>query len=186
MAAKPWNVVPLVLTVNDKQYSIAPLGWDDGLTLIATVGDEAERDGRKALPKDSPDEVMYRHCMGAVWDEMLADGCPHPVLTRAAWAAVQYQTALVVFGLDCETAVEHAEKVWAEGLDPEAVAAVLAAKRTSPKATSTPSTSSAAARKTPRPASTSGTRSRTATPRSASKAPSGSTGRRSSGSGRSS
>lgn len=171
MAAKPWNVVNLELPVGDKTYVVTPIGYREGLTLIATMSDDAEKQ-KEGLGAAASAEELYRHCMGATWDEMLEDGCPYPVLERAGTAATQYQTSLVVYGQDCETAAKLAEQVWEEGLLPEAVAAAMAAKQRregqAKGKTSTPSTSTAAGRKTPSPASTSGMKRPPATRRSTS------------------
>jgi len=179
MPAQPWVVVPLKLPVGDKEYVVEPVSYDDGLTLIKVNTGES-----KKITTKSEDIVFFRLCMGSTWDEMQADRCSYPVMFRAGLAAVQYQSALVN-GLDSEAAVEIGERIWNSGIDPERLAALVAATDFSLK-TSTPSTNTGTARKTPSRASTKATNSRKGTPPTKSSRKAGSTGRRSSSSGPSS
>lgn len=159
MAAKPWKMVPLVLPAGDKEYTVQPVDYETGLSLLATGT------SKSPIKRNTEDRELFKLVMGPAWDEMLADGQPYPVVFRAGMATVQYQTALVS-GLDCEQAVTLAEAVWESGLDPEAVAAALAAQQNqSGSKGSKPSTSTASARKTPSRGSTKRTNSRQTTPR---------------------
>lgn len=161
---KPWIVKPLELPVGDVTYEVQPIGYDDGLTLAA-VGDGTSEE----ITKDSPDEALYRLCMGDTWQKMLDDRCPYPVMIRAGLAAIQYQGALLN-GLDTDAAIAMAEPAWESTLSPEALAALTGAanpETPTTKATSRRSTGTAAAGKTPRRASTSTTTSPKATPRRA-------------------
>jgi cell division septation protein DedD len=161
---KPWIVKPLPLPVGDDTYEVQPIGYDDGLTLVA-VGNGTSDD----ITADAPDEVLYRLCMGETWQQMLDAKCPYPVMVRAGLAAIQYQGALLN-GLDTDAAIALAEPVWEAHLDPEALAALMtAATPSSQPETSKPSTSTASAGKTRSRASTSATTSPTATPRRAPK-----------------
>lgn len=159
---KPWIVKPLPLPVGDVTYEVEPIGYEDGLTLVS-VGNGTSED----IKEDSPDEVLYRLCMGETWQQMLDDRCPYPVMVRAGLASIQYQGALLN-GLDTDAAIALAEPVWEAHLDPEALAALMtAANPTSQPETSKPSTSTASAGKTRGRASSSATTSPTATPRRA-------------------
>lgn len=172
LAGTPWKILPLPLPVvkadgEEKVYLVQPLDYDDGMTLIAAFNGKSD-----AITNDSPDEVMFRMCMGEAWQQMIDDKLPYPVIFRAGTAATKFQTSLVA-GVDNGEAVKSALAVWESGIDPELVAALVAAansKPRPPKATtsSTRSKRSAAARKTQQPASTSTTRSRATTPRKAS------------------
>jgi hypothetical protein len=180
MPAKPWVVLPLVLPVGDKEYRVQPVTYEDGLTLIAVNNSDSE-----TITDKDDDETLFKLVMGDTWAEMLTDRCPYPVMWRAGMASMQYQAALVN-GLDSTSAVEIGERVWNSGIDPELMAAMVAAADFSK--TSKPSTSTGTASKTPPRASTKATRSRKATPRTATanKPPARrSSGPRSSSSGRS-
>lgn len=159
MAAKPWVVLPLVLPVGDKEYAIQPCEYDTGLAIIAQQN-EPEADGVE----------LVELCMGETWAEMKADRCPYPVMFRAGMAAVQYQAALVG-GLDGAAAVEVGENMWNGGLDPETMAALVAAADLSskPPETSKTSTSTGTAKKTPPRASGRTTKSPPATPQTGSR-----------------
>jgi hypothetical protein len=161
MAAKPWIVVPLVLTVDAKEYPIQPLDYRLGLSLKAV----AEGDS-KEITDDSTDEDMFKLVMGEAWQQMLDDGCPFAAMFRAGMASVQYQIALLN-GIDSEAAAGIGERVWESGIDPEMLAAMVSAAN--PSKDSKPSTPTGSARKTPSRASTKTTTSRRATPRTASK-----------------
>lgn len=167
---KPWIVKPLTFPYADEAYTVEPVSYEAGLTLIAVTNGESED-----IPKDAPDKVLYRLCMGATWDQMLEDGCPFPVMVRAGLASIQYQSALVM-GIDTEAAVAIGESVWESGIDPETLAAIIkaATPQTDPEpATSKTSTSTASARRTRTRASTPTTTSPTVTPPTASKATTG-------------
>ena len=165
---KPWITKPLPLPVGDVTYEVQPIGYEDGLTLMS-VGDGKS----DVITDDSPDEVLYRLCMGDTWQQMLDAKCPYPVMVRAGLASIQYQGALLN-GLDTEAAIAIAEPTWESSIDPEALAALAAATPTtapsSPSKTSKPSTSSASARGTRSRVSTRTTTSPPATRPRASKA----------------
>lgn len=154
---KPWIVRPLVLDAGGTKYEVQPISYADGLTLVAVGNGDSED-----ITPESPDEVLYRLCMGPTWQQMLDAGCPYPVMVRGGLAAVQFQSALVA-GIDCDTAVQIGESVWESGIDPEMLAAILTAANPKQPETSTPSTSTASASKTPSRASTRATTSRTGT-----------------------
>lgn len=160
MAAKPWIVVPLVLPVGEKEYTIQPIEYQNGLTLRDVLNEKSD-----AIPAEAEDEEIFRLCMGAAWDEMITDKVPVNLVFRGGMASMHYQIALINDITMADAAV-IGEQVWESGLRPEAVAAALAAKQNAQ--TSKPSTSTATARKTPRRASTKTTTSRTATPRTTS------------------
>lgn len=166
MAAKPWIVIPLELPVGDKTYTVQPVEYDVGLTLLR-AGDKGSK-----IPPKSEDRVLFELVLGATWDQMLEDKQSYPVMFRAGVAALQYQTALVS-GFDSEAAVTIGEQVWEHGLSPEAVAAALKEVAAANSKESNPSTSTASASKTPSRVSTRTTTSRKTTPRiaAAKKAP---------------
>jgi hypothetical protein len=178
--AKPWVVKPLVLPYGGEEFIVLPVDYADGLTLVAVGNGES-----KDITEESPDEELFALVMGETWQQMLDARCPYPVMFRAGMASVQYQLALVS-GIDSDAAVAAGERVWESGTDPEMMAALVEAANLSSPKTSTPSTSTATARKTPPPASGRTTNSRKTTPRTAPKkkpAPR-STGTRSSSTGR--
>lgn len=150
MALKPWSEVcpePLAFPIGDKVYVVPELSKDDGIKLqYVLAGKDHSLDGMEP-------EVGWRLVMGPVWDEMDADGVSGPAMSRAAFAALA----------DLTQGREAAEKVWESGIDPEVLAAAMAA-------TQTPSTSTAVAAKTRSLASSSGTRTSPKTSRPRAKA----------------
>lgn len=142
MALKPWSEVcpePLAFPIGGKVYVVPELGKDDGIKLqYVLAGKDHSLDG------EDP-EVGWRLVMGPVWDEMAADGVSSLAMSRAAFAALA----------DLTQGRAAAEKVWESGIDPEALAAAMAATQTNPQ---TRSSSTAAVTKTRSRASTSGTR----------------------------
>ncbi len=147
MAAKPWLVVPLELAVADKTYTVEPIEYAGGLALLEVLSGKS-----KEIKKNSPNEVLFRLVMGGTWDEMLEDRVPFNVMFRAGMSAVQYQVALVS-DLTNEQAVEAGERMWESGIDPEALAATMAAQTRKPAA-SKRSRSTASVNATRSPAST--------------------------------
>jgi hypothetical protein len=118
MATEPWIVVPLVLTVGEKDYAVQPLDFKLGLSLkVIAEGDS------KDITEDSSDEAMFKLVMGGTWDVMLEDRCPYAAMFRAGMASMQYQMALLN-GVDSEHAVGIGEGVWESGIDPEILAAL--------------------------------------------------------------
>lgn len=130
---------PLVFPIGGKDYTVVPIDereFTEGLRWQQIFS------GAEPEPplKDQPKLVL-----GAVFDQMVSGHVPSAAIARASWAT------LADFQLG-RAAAEHA---WESGLDPEALAAVLAA---TPKTPPTSSTSTGAVAKTRTPASTSGTR----------------------------
>jgi hypothetical protein len=180
MTAKPWLVKPLVLPVGDKEYIVEPVEYDTGLMLIAVFNGQSTE-----ITSESPDEDLFRIVMGDAWQQMRDDKCPYPVMLRAGAAASRFQSMLIA-GADNDIALAAAEAIWESGIDPELMAALVAAANLSNSKDSKPSTNTASGSRTPRPASTRTTTSRKATPRAAAKKPPAarSAGKTSAGSGR--
>lgn len=170
MPAKPWVILPLVLPVGDKKYEIAPIEYDDGLTLIDVL-----RGNSKKIKDTQSNEVFFRLVMGGTWDEMKADHLPFNVMFRAGTAATQYQMALVN-DQSAQDAVAAGERMWESGISPEALAAAMAAnqnptpkgsKRSPGTASATPTRSRASTKPTTSPKGTPRRGKSPAAPRSA-------------------
>lgn len=137
---------PLTFPIGGKLYELPPLDYRLGLRLQQILaGEDDSLDGAKG-------EDLFRLVLGSLWDEMKTDGVPLDAMNRAGFAALadyQYGRAM-------------AEKVWENGLDPEALAAALTAAapkgRKRPADRKTRSTPTAAASSTRSRASGSGTR----------------------------
>lgn len=166
MPAKPWVVLPLVLPVADQTYTVQPIDYAGGLELIAVVQGTSE-----TIKSDSPNETLFRLVMGDTWDLMLADGLPFNVMLRAGMAATQYQMALVNDQSTAD-AVAVGEAMWASGISPEALAAVVAASQSkeSPSKGSPRSPGTGSGNRTRTRASTRPTTSPKGTPRAKPKA----------------
>jgi hypothetical protein len=137
MAFKDYNEVrePLVLPINGKQYTIPPLGFQDGADLLAR---EKEKTGG-----DLDDDVFFATILGPVLAEMRADNVPGEAVTRAALTAfADHQRGRAV-----------AEVMWETGGDPKALDRMVAQAKAevSPTvASSTPRRASGSSRrKTP-------------------------------------
>ena len=142
MAFKAYEPIPpMVFPIKGKDYTvvaIAERGWQEGARWQEIFG------GTDPGPSNADQPKLV---LGAVFEEMQADGVGLRAIALASLAV------LTDYRFEDRAA---AEKVWESGIDPEALAAAMAATRTSP--TPTPSTSTAAVAKTRAPASTSGTR----------------------------
>jgi hypothetical protein len=153
---------PLTFPVGDKEYTIPPVGWDCGLKLVGYFDLEPAKLAKLRFKS----EDLFRLAMSeAVWEQMVADGVASHVMFRAGLASLAHFQALAR-GTTAEEALAIAEAVWESSVDPEAVAAAMAANRSQQDADSTTSRSTAAAgSSTRRRASTSGTTSRPRKPR---------------------
>lgn len=152
MALKPWKLnAPLEFPVGDKTYSVPELLWSDGQRLAAAYLGDQENSG---LSADAGSEELFKLAMGKAWDEMQADGLSHRVMFRAGLASITYHLAVLGDDDDPESA---AAAVWEGGLDPEAIAATLAAAQKSTDSTQSNSTDAAPATRSR--ARTSGTKS---------------------------
>jgi hypothetical protein len=131
---------PLVFPIAGRDYTVASINerdFPEGLRWQQIfAGAEPE-----PAAMDQPKMIL-----GDVFDEMIADGCSATSIARASFATLT----------DYRLGRGAAEKAWESGINPEALAAAMAATPSTP--TPTPSTSTAAAAKTPRRASGNGTR----------------------------
>lgn len=141
----------LRLPINGKTYDIPPVSARLGIQLLGLAkGDDVpELAGLSGLD-------LWKALLGSAWDDMVADDVPMSAIARAGLTALaDYQQGRVV-----------AEAVWEGGIDPERMAAQVAATLKDSK----PSTTTDEASTTPTPASTSGTSSRSRARRTAPKA----------------
>lgn len=124
---------PLTFPIGGKTYTVAPLSIDDGLLAMRILqGDEPDWDGKSAVE-------FYQFLMGGTWEQMRADGVSLDAATRAGVTAMT----------DLQSGREAAETIWEAGVDPELVAAWMAATQTSK-----PSTDTGSENETPSPDST--------------------------------
>ena len=138
---------PLAFPINGKTYTLAPVGFREGIKLQRVLAGEDDS------LNDAPAEEAWRLVLGPAYDEMVADNVPMEALSRAGLAALA----------DFRYGREAAERTWESGLDPKALEAALeAAAQTPPKRPASPrSRSTASATKTRKRASTSATTSPT-------------------------
>jgi hypothetical protein len=142
---------PLRLPIDGKTYEVPPVPARLGIQLLGL----AKGDDVPELASLSGMD-LWKALLGSAWDEMVADDVPMSAIARAGLTALaDYQQGRAV-----------AEVVWEGGIDPERMAARVAALLTD----STPSTTTDEASTTPTRASTSGTTSRRSTRRTAPKA----------------
>lgn len=138
----------LALPINGKTYDIPPVPARLGIQLLGLAKGDDVPELAALTGMD-----LWRALLGSAWDEMVADDVPMSAIARAGLTALaDYQQGRAV-----------AEAVWEGGIDPERMAARVAAILKD----STPSTSTDEASSTPTPASTSGTSSRRSTKRTA-------------------
>lgn len=149
MPLKPYEEFapePLAFPIGSKLYVLPPLDYRLGLRLQQILA------GDDDSLNDAKGEDLFQLVLGPLWDEMKADGVPLEAMQRAGFVALadyQYGRAM-------------AEKVWENGLDPEALAAALTAAastgRKQPADRKTRSTPTAGAARTRSRASGSGTK----------------------------
>lgn len=104
---------PLAFPVGGKLYTLAPIGIRAGMRLAGIVA------GRDKSIENEPAEELWKIVLGDVWDQMLEDDCPAEAVARAGMAALadhQYGRAV-------------AEAMWESGDSPEALAARVAASK---------------------------------------------------------
>jgi len=131
-----------------KVYRIPAVTIEGGAILRAQAADPA---GFLEQHRDKPEHWLYRLILGPVWDEMVADGVSELFAVRV------YLTALT----DHMAGREAAERMFAEGVDPLALAALLetvAPQEESPTVSPEP-------KRSPRTGSGNPTRSRASTTR---------------------
>jgi hypothetical protein len=169
MPLKDWAEIArndLVLPILGENYTIPPLGYLDELRIRESQKAAAEwmsaRDAAVEKGEDPPDrpegiddETFLKMVLGGALKQMRDDNVPGVAILHAASVA--------------HTAALHgrpaAEALWEKGMDPEALAAEMAAFRENLQSSkdSTPSPSTASASKTRSRASTTATTSRPAT-----------------------
>jgi hypothetical protein len=144
---------PLTFPVGDKEYTIPPVGWDCGLILVKYLAMDNTALGKVKMKS----EDLFKLVMSdEVWEQMVTDRVASHIMFRAGLAALAHFKTLAEGGTP-EVALLAAETVWESGIDPETLAASMAAKLANP-AVSTTSPSTAAARSsTKRPANTKAT-----------------------------
>lgn len=141
---------PLTFPVGDKEYTVPPVGWDCGLTLVKYLDMDQAKLGKVRMTS----EDLFKLAMSPeVWEQMRTDGVASHVMFRAGLASLAHFKTLAEGGTS-ETAALAAEAVWESGIDPEMLAASMAAKLRSPAVTTTSPSTGKAASSTKRPAST--------------------------------
>lgn len=120
------------------EYELRPVDAQFALWI------ESAAAGAKTPLKDMSDEDQLRRLIGPSYDDMLADGVSAKFFARAQQVAMT----------ELKAGRKAAEMVWRTGVDPELIAAAVAA------AQAEESNSTGEDGKTPTPASTSGTTSR--------------------------
>lgn len=166
MTFKPWDIAKagFTLPIRGKQYTIAPIGYLDEIKIKAWFAEIQAARTEKRLPDMAllvTDEQFTTANLGAdVLKQMHEDNVPGIVITHATAVAHTFNTE----------GREAAEKAWAEGLDPEALAASMKAAQAAlmelaqTASQQSPNTESASPT---RSANTTGTTSPKVTPRSA-------------------
>lgn len=128
-----------------KVYRIPPVTIEGGAIIRAQAADPA---GFLDQHRGKPEDWLYRLILGPVWDEMVADGVGEQFAVRV------YLTALT----DHMSGREAAERMFAEGVDPLALAALLEAVQPAEQPTARP-----VSKRSPRTGAGSKTRSRAST-----------------------
>lgn len=155
MQLAPSKSRALEFPIGDKTYVVPPCGVSAGMKLAELLtASEAERAKLKMKTVD-----LFRLALGDVWEQMTTDDVPYTEAFRVGTACLsREQTLLYESGPDrWDKADEVAKAVWDSGIDPNQLAAYMAART----GTATrPKTRPAAATTTPRRASGSGATSR--------------------------
>jgi hypothetical protein len=102
-------VEPLVLPINGKKYTIAPISLDDGVKLLEGLAPDTK--------EPLTDEEFYRLMLGDVLDEMRADNVKKEAISRAAKVALA----------DHQRGRDTAFVFWKTGGDPKALRELVAA-----------------------------------------------------------
>ncbi|HVW81299.1 MAG TPA: hypothetical protein VHB69_10225 [Mycobacteriales bacterium] len=159
-----------------REYVVPQVPVDDGITLAELMTGETKS---KLTGID-----LFKLAMGVeLYEQLCQDRVPMPLIWRAGMAATAYYRVLLQqTGPDAyDQALQAANIIWESGLDPEALAARVAAAQSAngKKATTKPTTRTGAASSTRSPASGTGTSTRPArkkTTGSGSKSPGRGTG----------
>lgn len=139
---------PIRLPYKGKVYELAPVDAQFATWLIAA------RSGAKTPLAKMSDEAQIRRLLGPAYDLMLKDRVPQKFLLRAELVAI---TEVVADASNPGMGRKAAESVWRTGVDPEAVAALVAASEAQEVDHSPTSSSMDEDEKTPTPASMSHT-----------------------------
>jgi hypothetical protein len=156
MKLSPSKARALEFPIGEHTYSVPPAGIADGLAIARTLTDSAKS---KLQVVD-----LFKLAVGDVWQQMEADRVPYTEAWRVGMACLAREKVLLTeSGPDrWDLADDAARAVWESGIDPEALAAWVAAN--SGTAPTKPSTRTAAASTTRSRASGSGTNGRKPTP----------------------
>lgn len=115
---------PLTFPIAGKEYTIPPVGWDCGLALTKYLEMNTAALGKVKTKSD----VLFKLAMSdAVWDQMVADNVATHLMFRAGMASLAH-FKMLTDGSSDEMALAAAETVWESGIDPETLAAQMAAK----------------------------------------------------------
>lgn len=119
-------VIPITVEDRELTYRIPPVGVEAGLELADIL---TASPAKRARDKHTNPE-LFKLAMGDVWDQMIADQVPIELAWRAGLAALaHFQVLLTLTGPGALDAAEKvAEGVWESGLNPEALAAFMAAQ----------------------------------------------------------
>lgn len=149
----------LSFEIGDNTYEVPPVDDDRGTKLAGLIS-RAPAEASKL--KVTTDDLFKLAMSPELWQRMRTDGVGFVDLRCAGLAALVHFQVLLHDPNPSE-ALEHAERaarsVWEAGVNPEALAATMAALPTTSSPTK-PSTRSAAASTTRSPASGTGTRTR--------------------------
>lgn len=150
---------PLAVTIGGVEYVLPPIGWAAGAELAKYFTMTQQQLGKVKTPAD----VLYELAVGSdTWARMKDDGADYILMHRAGLAALGHFRKRLEGGTD-EDARRIFDAIWESGVDPEALAAYLAAHLES--STTSPATRPPARGSSTKPrASTASTRSRTAAP----------------------
>lgn len=144
------NDEPLAFPINGKTYVVPPVSIDDGLEILRLLALTDEERGKAGVD----DVTFFRLALGPVFDELAKDKVSSVLTFRAGMTALEY--------FKTDNNLEAAEQMWESGINPELLAALMAAME---NAKTIEAGSAADAAST---ASTSGTRKRTPARRAAS------------------
>lgn len=123
MSARP--IRSLDFPIGDKTYSVPPVGVDVGLRLAELFTTPQDKLAKTKLTTVQ----LFKLVLGDVWDEMRKDNVPHSEAFRVGMACLRREQALLVnTGPDrWDIAEREAVAIWESGIDPEALAAYMAA-----------------------------------------------------------
>lgn len=148
---------PLVLPIGDKDYAVPPTPADEGWQLVELLNKSIEETDKA----EGTAEELFRLALGqVVYDELIADGVSFGLRWLAGMAALAHFKSLIDDPYNDDVAHEAAAVVWESKLDPEALAAFVAATTGQNSTDSPPSSSTAGASATRSRASSSTTTSR--------------------------